>query len=96
MLDIDNGARVTTYAIPGEPGDIAINGAAAHLVSIGDRVIVLAYADYEEAELEGFQPHIVHVDASNRPVSEEMARALAGGDSTLAAEIENDLAALES
>jgi len=95
VLDINNGARLTTYAIPGEPGDIAINGAAAHLVSTGDRVIVLTYADHEEAELDGFQPLIVHVDAANRPVSEEIAKALAGDGSTLADELESDLAALE-
>jgi aspartate 1-decarboxylase len=68
VLDIDNGARLETYAIAGEPGEVRINGAAARLVQPGDRVIVLTYADYEEAELEGWQPRVVYVDAGNNPV----------------------------
>ncbi|HZU72335.1 MAG TPA: aspartate 1-decarboxylase [Acidimicrobiales bacterium] len=68
VLDIDNGARFETYAIPGGPGEICLNGAAARLVHPGDKVIVITYADYEEAELAGFQPRIVHVDARNRMV----------------------------
>ncbi len=68
VLDIDNGARFETYAIVGGPGEVTLNGAAARLVHPGDRVIVLTYADYEDAELEGFTPRIVHVDDRNRPV----------------------------
>jgi aspartate 1-decarboxylase len=68
VLDIDNGARFETYAIPGAAGEVTLNGAAARLVHHGDRVIVITYADYEEAELEGFAPRIVHVDDRNRPV----------------------------
>ena len=68
VLDIDNGARFETYAIEGEPGQICLNGAAARLVAPGDKVIVITYADYEESELEGFAPKIVHVDSSNTPV----------------------------
>ena len=60
VLDIDNGARFETYAIAGEPGQVQLNGAAARLVDAGDRVIVLTYADYEEAELAGYRP-VVHV-----------------------------------
>ncbi len=67
VLDIDNGARFETYAITGGPGDVILNGAAARLVHTGDKVIVITYADYEEAELEGFVPKVVHVDADNRP-----------------------------
>ena len=37
-------------------------------MSPGDRVIVITYADYEDAELEGFEPRVVHVDTANRPV----------------------------
>jgi len=70
VLDIDNGARLETYAIVGGPGQVQLNGAAAHLVDKGDRVIVLTYADYEEAELDGFAPVIVKVDADNRPVDD--------------------------
>jgi aspartate 1-decarboxylase len=68
VLDIDNGARFETYAIVGEPGEVCLNGAAARLVQPGDRVIVITYAEYEDAELEGFQPTVVHVDTENRPV----------------------------
>ena len=68
ILDIDNGARFETYAILGEPGEICLNGAAARLVSPGDRVIIITYGDYEDAELDGFEPTVVHVDTANRPV----------------------------
>jgi aspartate 1-decarboxylase len=68
VLDIDNGARFVTYAILGGPGDCQLNGAAARLVHEGDKVIVITYADYEDAELDGFEPKVVHVDADNRPV----------------------------
>jgi aspartate 1-decarboxylase len=70
VLDIDNGNRFETYAIVGEPGEVCLNGAAARLVQPGDKVIVLTYADYEDAELDGFEPTVVHVDTANRPVAE--------------------------
>lgn len=69
VLDIDNGVRFETYAIPGEPGQIQLNGAAARLVDKGDRVILLTYADYEEAELEHHVPTVIRVDESNRPLA---------------------------
>ena len=68
VLDIDNGARFETYAIVGEPGEVCLNGAAARLVQPGDRGIVITYGEYEDAELDGFQPTVVHVDTENRPV----------------------------
>ena len=74
VLDVDNGARVVTYAIAGGPGEICVNGAAAHLVRPGDRVIVLSYAEYEDAELEGYRPVVVHVDGRNRPLTADLAR----------------------
>jgi len=74
VLDIDNGARFETYAIVGGPGEVCLNGAAARLVHRGDKVIVLTYADYDEAELDGFAPLVVHVDATNRPADEDTAR----------------------
>lgn len=70
VLDVDNGARFETYVIPGGPGVVVLNGAAARLVEPGDRVIVITYADYDEDELESYAPRVVHVDASNRPISE--------------------------
>jgi aspartate 1-decarboxylase len=69
VLDIDNGARFETYAIPGGPGEVCLNGAAARLVQPGDRVIVITYADYEDAELEDFSPAVVHVDESNQAIT---------------------------
>ena len=74
VLDIDNGARFETYAITGADGEICLNGAAARLVSPGDRVILITYADYSEEELAGYVPRVVHVDAANRPIGEEAAR----------------------
>lgn len=73
VLDIDNGARFETYAITGGPGEICLNGAAARLVHSGDKVIVLTYAAYGEAELASFRPRIVHVDEHNRPLAEATA-----------------------
>ena len=67
VLDIDNGARFETYAIPGDRGQIQLNGAAARLVKVGHRVIVLTYAEFADAELKGFVPTVVPVDDHNRP-----------------------------
>ena len=72
VVDVDNGARFETYAILGEPGEVCLNGAAARLVQPGDRVIVITYGDFESAELDGFQPTVVHVDTENRPVDPEL------------------------
>jgi len=69
VLDIDNGNRFETYAVRGDPGQIQVNGAAARLVEVGHLLIVLTYAEYGEDELAGFQPTIVHVDASNAAVT---------------------------
>ena len=66
VLDIDNGARFETYVIPGQAGDMCLNGAAARLVQPGDKVIVVSYADYEDHELDGFESRVVHVDEFNR------------------------------
>ena len=77
VLDIDNGSRLTTYAIAGGPGDVILNGAAARLVHRGDKVIVLTFAEYQEAELGEYEPVVVHVDAQNRPISEAEAAAFA-------------------
>ncbi len=70
IYDITNGARLTTYAIVGEAGsgEICINGAAAHLVQPGDLVIVVAYGEFEEAEVRSHRPRIVVLDKDNRPI----------------------------
>ena len=75
VVNINNGARFETYAIEGEPGDMCLNGAAARLAQPGDVIIVISYADYEEAELQAFQPLVVHVDGQNRPVPIPLAEA---------------------
>ena len=66
VLDIDNGARFETYAIPGQAGQICLNGAAARLVHPGDKVIVITYAEYDDAEVADHRPRVVHVDQWNR------------------------------
>ncbi len=68
VLDVDNGVRLETYAIAGEPGQVQLNGAAARLVDPGHRVIVITYADYDDGELGGFTPLVVTVDDRNRPL----------------------------
>lgn len=68
VLDIDNGARFETYAISGGPGDVILNGAAARLVQPGDKVIIITYAEYEEAELASYAPTVVLVDDANQPL----------------------------
>jgi aspartate 1-decarboxylase len=77
VVDVTNGARLVTYAIAGQPGEVCLNGAAAHLVHTGDLVIVIAYTDLDETELEDFEPRIVHVDRRNKIVNEATARELA-------------------
>ncbi|TBH21598.1 aspartate 1-decarboxylase [Thermus thermamylovorans] len=68
IYDISNGARLTTYALPGERGSgvVQINGAAAHLVRPGDLVILVAYGVFEEEEAKGLKPKVVLVDEKNR------------------------------
>lgn len=81
VVDVTNGARLVTYVIEGGPGEVCLNGAAAHLVDIGDIVIVIAYGEMTPEELDGFAPRIVHVDAANAVVDESVARALTGARS---------------
>ena len=68
IVDVTNGARLETYVIPGEPGSgvIGINGAAAHLVQVGDLVILISYAQMDDATARGYRPRVVHVDAANK------------------------------
>jgi aspartate 1-decarboxylase len=70
VVDIDNGARLTTYAIPGPAGSgiIGINGAAARLVSPGDLIIIMAFRQVEEHQARAFRPRVIHVDTANRVV----------------------------
>lgn len=70
VLNINNGRRVTTYAItaPAGSGTIGVNGAAARLAQKGDLVIIVAYARMDEAEAKSFCPRVLLVDAQNRPL----------------------------
>jgi aspartate 1-decarboxylase len=82
IVDVTNGARLETYVIEGAPGSgvIGINGAAAHLVHPGDLVILIAYAQMDDAEARTYQPRVVHVDADNRVIElgSDPAEAVAG------------------
>lgn len=70
VVDIDNGARLETYVIPGPRGSgvLCANGAAARLVQPGDRVIVISYAEVEDAEARTWEPLVVVLDEQNRIV----------------------------
>ena len=67
VLNVNNGARFTTYAIEGEAGSgcICLNGAAARLAVKGDIVIILSYTQVPEEEVKDFKPRIVHVNEKN-------------------------------
>jgi aspartate 1-decarboxylase len=67
VVDVDNGARLETYVIPAPAGSgqIQLNGAAARLVAVGDRVIVMSYAQVDDAEARDHQPTVVMVDERN-------------------------------
>jgi aspartate 1-decarboxylase len=68
VLNLSNGARLETYVIeaPRGSGEVQLNGPAARLGHAGDQVIIVSYAEYEEAELAGHVPTVVHVDEHNR------------------------------
>ena len=68
VVNINTGSRLETYVIEGRAGsgEVQLNGAAARLGAPGDRVIVISYAEYDESELEDFEPTIVFVDERNR------------------------------
>jgi len=68
VLDVDNGARLTTYAIEGHrgSGEVIVNGAAARLISRGDTVIVIAYDALTEEEAGSHRPALVYVDGENQ------------------------------
>ena len=70
IYNITNGERFTTYAIRAEAysGTISINGAAAHKATVGDCIIICAYAGYEQSELASYRPKLVYLDKQNRIV----------------------------
>jgi aspartate 1-decarboxylase len=80
IVNINNGERFSTYTIKGKRGlkEMCLNGAAARKVEIGDKIIVIAYASYNESELETYTPIVVHVDDSNNIA--EISNELIGSD----------------
>jgi aspartate 1-decarboxylase len=69
VLNITNGSRLETYTIPGEPKSrvCCLNGAAARLTQVGDRIIVIAYAEMTPEEAKDHKPKVVVVDENNDP-----------------------------
>jgi aspartate 1-decarboxylase len=69
IANIENGARLETYVMEGErgKGDICLNGAAARLGAVGDRIIIIAYGHFTSEEAAGFKPKIIFVDKDNKP-----------------------------
>ncbi len=71
VLDIDNGARFTTYVIYGEPGQVQVNGAAARLVRPGDLAIILAYCRLASEEVEKHSARVILMAPDNVIASRE-------------------------
>lgn len=69
VVNITNGSRLETYTIPGERGSrvCCLNGAAARLTQVDDRIIVMAYAEMEPEEARNYKPTVVIVDENNNP-----------------------------
>ena len=67
IVNINNGERFSTYTIKGQRGskDMCLNGAAARKVEVGDTIIVIAYASYNESELNSYKPVVVLLDENN-------------------------------
>ena len=70
VVNLNNGERFVTYTIAGERGSgvIELNGPAARLAAIGDKVIIISYGNYEDAEAQALEPIVVFVDEDNRAV----------------------------
>jgi aspartate 1-decarboxylase len=69
VVNLNNGERFVTYTIAGEPGSgaIELNGPAARLAAVGDRVIIISYGNYDDEEAKALEPIVVFVDENNRP-----------------------------
>ena len=70
VVNLNNGQRLITYTISGERGSgvIELNGPAARLAAVGDKVIIISYGNYDDAEARALEPLVVFVDEHNRPV----------------------------
>lgn len=71
VVNQNNGSRLVTYTISGERGSgvIELNGPAARLGAVGDKVIIISYGNYDVAEAKVLVPIVVFVDKNNRPIS---------------------------
>jgi len=80
IWNVTYGTRFSTYAMAGQPGSgtICINGAAARLVSVGDKVIIATWQEIEEEEAKTHLPRLVFVDENNVPVDPEREREIPG------------------
>ena len=78
VADITNGNRLETYAIAGEAGSgtVQLNGAAAHLVSVGDLVIIMSYVQVEDPIPPNWRPRVVLVNAQNQIIQTEKEQSL--------------------
>jgi aspartate 1-decarboxylase len=70
IVNLNNGERFETYTIRGEAGSgvVCLNGAAARLVQVGDKVIIIAYALMDAEEAKTFQPNVLVLDEKNRVI----------------------------
>ncbi len=72
ILDINNGARFTTYVIKGRKGEVCLNGAAARLVQKGDLVIIVSYCNMSHEQAKQWEPTVVFVDEKNKMVEKRL------------------------
>jgi len=68
VVNINNGERFVTYAIPGGPGEIGLNGAAARLGVPGDKVIIMTYVELDEVEVKNHVPRVIRLNEKNQPL----------------------------
>ena len=71
IVNINNGERFSTYVIKGKSGDICLNGAAARKVQVGDKIIIMAYAQFSKEELKHYEPKVVLVDENNKIIKKK-------------------------
>jgi aspartate 1-decarboxylase len=79
IANLNNGERLETYVMEGEPGSgkIALNGAAARLAEVGDKILIISYCILQDEEARIFKPKIIHVDGENRAIG---SRAIVSND----------------
>jgi aspartate 1-decarboxylase len=66
IYNINNGARFSTYIIPGKKGEICLNGAAARMAQVGDKIIIVTFTWIDEDKSDGWLPNVVLLDEGNR------------------------------